>query len=47
MKEVGGKRGERVGLDLTLRSGGTEAGLRSNIWATVWDRSEAFEAIGE
>ena len=44
MKEVGGKSGELVGLDLPLVGGGTEAGSSPHSGTIVWARGEAFEA---
>ena len=43
MKEVGGKTGVLVGLDLPSASAGTEAGVQSPHWGN-WVRGETFEA---
>jgi len=43
----GKKIREWAQLDLRLAGGRTEAGVRSPLAAIVWDRGEAFEAVGE
>ena len=47
MKEVGGKPGLLVGLDLPSVDGGSEAGVRSHIGALLWVRGETFKAERE
>ena len=46
-KELGGKRGVLVGLDLPSAGGGTEAGVPSPRGAIVWVGGEAFKAESE
>ena len=46
-KELGGKTGVLVGLDLPSAGGGTEAGLQTPQWAIVWVRGEIFKAESE
>ena len=47
MKEIGGKTGGLVGLDLPLVGGGTEVGSDLHTGATVWVRGEPFKAESE
>jgi len=44
MKEVVGKTGMLLGLDLPSAGGETEAGVQSHIRAIVWVRGETFKA---
>ena len=46
-REEGKKRRGLVGLGLHMGGWGTEAGVRSHIRTTMWERGEAFEAVGE
>ena len=47
MKELGGKPGVLVGLDLPSAGAGTEAGIGSHIRAIVWVRGETYKAESE
>ena len=47
MKELGGKTGVLVVLDLPLVGGGTEAGVRSPHWGNCRVRGETFKAESE
>ena len=47
MKELGGKTGVLVGLDLPSVGWGTEAGSNTHIGATVWIRGETFKVDSE
>ena len=47
MKELGGKTGVLVGLNVPLAVGELEQGSNPHIGATVWIRGETFKAEGE
>ena len=47
MKELEGKTGMLVGLDLPLAGEGTEAGVRSPHWGNCRVRGETFKAESE
>ena len=47
MKELGGKTGVLVGLDLHLAAGGTEAGVSPHMVAIIWVRGETFKSESE
>ena len=47
MKELGGKTGVLVGLDLPSVGGGTEAEVQSPQWGNCRVRGEAFKAESE
>ena len=47
MKELRGKTGVLVELDLPSVSGGTKAGVRSHIGVVVWVGGETFKAESE
>ena len=47
MKELGGKTGVLVGLDLHLAAGGTEADVRSPHWGNFLSQRETFKAESE
>ena len=47
MKELGGKKGELVGLDLPSAGQGTEASSSPHNGAIVWIRGEAYKAHSE
>ena len=47
MKELAGKTGVLVGLDLPSAGGGTEVAVWSPHQAIVWVKGETFKAEGE
>ena len=47
MKELGGKTGVLVGLDLPLVGGRTEAGVQSPHWGNCLSQGETFKAESE
>ena len=47
MKELGGKTGVLLGLDLPSAGGGTEADVRSPHWGNFLSQRETFKAESE
>ena len=47
MKELGGKTGVLVGLDLPLVGGRTEAGVQSPHWGNCLSQGKTFKAESE